>query len=122
MKKYFLNGCLAVALLALAGCVTPIGADKVTPRQAYNHLHENALTSGQFSSDARRVLNRYHLDETFRKNPAAALEKLQTIACKDERRDVLYALSELSYWNAARQSRSVKRGEPKQARVCVKSD
>ena len=116
MKKYFLNGCLVAALLTLAGCVTPIGADKVSPRQAYQNLHENALTSDQFSSDARRVLNRYGLEETFKKNPDATLAKLQAIACTDERRDVIYALGELNYWNADRQSRSVKRGVPKLAR------
>ena len=116
MKKYLLNVCLAVALLALAGCVTPIGADKVSPRQAYQQLHENALTSDQFSSDARRVLNRYGLEAAFKKNPDATLAKLQAIACTDERRDVIYALSELNYWNADRQSRSVKPGVPKLAR------
>jgi pimeloyl-ACP methyl ester carboxylesterase len=116
MKKYFLNGCLVVALLALAGCVTPIGADKVSPRQAYQNLHENALTSDDFSSDARRVLNRYGLEAAFNKNPDATLAKLQGIACTDERRDVLYALSELNYWNADHQSRSVKRGVPGLAR------
>jgi len=116
MKKYLLNSCLVLALVLLAGCVNPIGADKVSPRQGYLHLHENALTSDQFSSDARRVLNRYGLDEAFRKNPDATLEKLQGIACKDERRDVIYALSELNYWNADRQSRSVKPGVPKLAR------
>jgi pimeloyl-ACP methyl ester carboxylesterase len=116
MKKYFLNGCVAVALLGLAGCVTPIGADKVSPRQAYQNLHENALNSGQFSSEARRVLNRYGLEEAFKKNPDATLANLQAIACTDERRDVLYALSELNYWNADRQSRSVRRGVPKLAR------
>jgi pimeloyl-ACP methyl ester carboxylesterase len=116
MKTYFLNGCLVVALLALAGCVTPIGADKVSPRQAYQNLRENALTSDQFSSEARRVLNRYGLEAAFNKNPDATLEKLQAIACTDERRDVIYALSELNYWNADRQSRSVKPGVPKLAR------
>jgi pimeloyl-ACP methyl ester carboxylesterase len=116
MKTYFLNGCLVVALLALAGCVTPIGADKVSPRQAYQNLRENALTSDQFSSEARRVLNRYGLEAAFNKNPDATLAKLQGIACTDERRDVIYALSELNYWNADRQSRSVKPGVPKLAR------
>jgi pimeloyl-ACP methyl ester carboxylesterase len=116
MKKYFLNGCLVIALLSLAGCVTPIGADKVAPREAYQNLQENALNSGGFSSDARRVLNRYGLEVEFRKNPDATLEKLQIIACTDERRDVIYTLSELSYWNAGRQSRSVKPGVPRLAR------
>ena len=46
MNKLFLHGCAVLALLALAGCVTPIGADKVSPRTAYRHLHANALNSG----------------------------------------------------------------------------
>jgi pimeloyl-ACP methyl ester carboxylesterase len=117
MKKYLLlNYCLAVALLALAGCTTPIGADKVSPRVAYQHLHQNALNSSYCSADTLLVLHRYDLDKAFKKNPDATLEKLQTIACTDNRRDVLYALSELSFWNAERQSRSVKPGVPRFAR------
>lgn len=112
----FIFTALLAALLVLSGCVTPIGADKVSPRQAYQNLHENALTSGEFSPDARRVLNRYGLEQEFRKNPDATLEKLQAIACTDERRDVIYALSELNFWNADRQGRSVKPGVPKLAR------
>jgi pimeloyl-ACP methyl ester carboxylesterase len=116
MKKYFLNACLAVAMMLLAGCVTPIGADKVSPRTAYQHLHENALNSSRCSADTLRVLNRYDLDAAFKKNPDATLEKLQAIACTDDRRDLLYALSELNFQNADRQSRSVKPGVPRLAR------
>jgi pimeloyl-ACP methyl ester carboxylesterase len=116
MKKYFLNCFALAALLMLSGCTTPIGADKVSPRQAYQHLHENALNSSRCSAETLRVLNRYDLDEAFRKNPDATLEKLQAIACTDDRRDLLYALSELNYFNADRQSRSVKSGVPKFAR------
>jgi pimeloyl-ACP methyl ester carboxylesterase len=116
MKKYFLTGCAMVALLLLAGCTTPIGATKVSPRQAYQHLHENALNSSQCSADTMKVLNRYDLDAAFRKNPDATLQKLQAIACTDDRRDLLYALSELNYFNADRQSRSVKPGEWRGAR------
>ena len=116
MKKYLLNGCILVALAALAGCVTPIGADKVSARQAYQHLHQNALNSSHCSADTLRVLHRYDLDEAFEKEPDATLEKLQAIACADDRRDLLYALSELNYLNADRQRRSVKPGVPKLAR------
>jgi pimeloyl-ACP methyl ester carboxylesterase len=116
MKKYFLNGCLAVALMTLTGCITPIGADKLSPREAYLHLNLNALNSSRCGADTMRVLNRYDLDGAFKKNPDATLEKLQAIACTDDRRDVLYALSELNYQNADRQNRSVKPGVPKLAR------
>jgi pimeloyl-ACP methyl ester carboxylesterase len=116
MKKYLLNGCLLIALAALAGCVTPIGADKVSARRAYEHLHQNALNSSRCSADTIRVLQRYDLDEAFKKDPDATLEKLQAIACTDDRRDLLYALSELNYQNADRQRRSVKPGVPRLAR------
>jgi pimeloyl-ACP methyl ester carboxylesterase len=110
LKRKLLNFCLAVALMTLTGCLTPIGADKVSPRQAYLHLNQNALNSSHCSADTLRVLHRYDLDEAFEKNPDATLEKLQAIACTDDRRDLLYALSELNFLNADRQSRSVKRG------------
>lgn len=116
MNKYLLIGCMLVALLALAGCMTPIGADKVSPRMAYQHLNQNALNSSHCSADTMRVLHRYDLDEAFEDNPDATLEKLQAIACTDDRRDLLYALSELNYRNADRQSRSVKPGVPRLAR------
>jgi len=37
-------------------------------------------------------LHRYNLEKAFKQNPDATLEQLQTIACADDRRDVLYAL------------------------------
>ena len=114
INKIILRGCALLTLLTLTGCLTPIGADKVSPRQAYLHLNENALNSDYCSADTQRVLHRYDLAEAFKKNPNATLEKLQVIACTDERRDLLYALSELNFANAERQSRSVKPWEPKQ--------
>ena len=119
MKKYLLNGCASLALaalVALAGCAAPIGAAKVSPRSAYQQFHQNALNSSDCSAETRRVLNRYDLDEAFEKNPVATLEKLQAIACTDDRRDLLYALSELNYLNADRQRRCVKPWVPRHAR------
>lgn len=116
MKKTFLNCYGLVALMTLTGCFTPIGADKVAPRQANLHLNRNALNSRHSSADTMRVLNRYDLGAAFRKNPDATLEKLQAIACTDGRRDLLYALAELNYQNGDRQSRSVRPGVPRRAR------
>jgi pimeloyl-ACP methyl ester carboxylesterase len=116
MKKYLLKGCALVALLMLAGCVTPIGVNQVSPRQAYRHLNQNALNSDHCSADTMRVLHRYDLDEAFDREPDATLARLQAIACTDDRRDLLYALSELNYLNAGHQSRSVMPGVPRRAR------
>lgn len=108
MKKYFPIFCLVMALLALAGCSTPIGADRVSPRHAYQNLHQNALNSSRCSSETLQVLHRYGLQVAFEKNPEAMLGKLQAIACTDDRPDLLFALSELNYLNAGRQDRCVK--------------
>jgi pimeloyl-ACP methyl ester carboxylesterase len=108
MKKYFLRGCALAAWLALAGCTTPIGADRVSPRHAYQNLHQNALNSSRCSSETLQVLNRYGFQADFEKHPEATLGKLQAIACTDERRDLLFALSELNYLNAGRQGRCLK--------------
>jgi pimeloyl-ACP methyl ester carboxylesterase len=116
MKKYLLKGCALVALLMLAGCMTPIGVVQVSPRQAYRHLNQNALNSDHCSADTMRVLHRYDLDEAFNREPDATLARLQAIACTDDRRDLLYALSELNYLNAGHQSRSVMPGVPRRAR------
>jgi pimeloyl-ACP methyl ester carboxylesterase len=113
---WLLRGCALAALIALAGCSTPIGADLASPRQAYLHLHRNALNSGDCSGETRQVLHRYDLEKAFAKDPDATLELLQARACSDDRRDLLYALCELNYWNADRQSRSVKPGVPRRAR------
>ncbi len=115
MKPYLRIGGLLGMLLILAGCTTPIGATKVSPQQAYEHLHQNALNSGQPSAEALRVLNRYNLRQAFASQPDATLAKLQAVACTDDRRDVLYALAELNYWNAGRISRSVKPGVARHA-------
>ena len=69
MKQYLLNGCVLVALLALTGCVTPIGVEKVSARQAYKHLHQNALNSSRCSAETMKVLHRYNLDDEFDKIP-----------------------------------------------------
>ena len=116
MKNYFPHSCVLIALLLLTGCLTPIGADKVSPRAAYLHLNQNALNSDHCSTDTQRVLHRYDLELAFKKNPDATLEKLQVIAGTDERRDLLYALSELNFQNADRQRRSVKPGVKRNAR------
>jgi pimeloyl-ACP methyl ester carboxylesterase len=107
---------MVVALMTLTGCITPIGVDQAPPRQAYRHLNQNALNSSRCSADTLRVLNRYDLAAAFRNDPDATLGWLQARACTDDRRDLLYALAELNYRNADRQSRSVRPGVPRLAR------
>lgn len=90
------TGVLAV-LVFLAGCATPIGVSRVGQDRAYGQITANVMETGVPSADSLRVLRRYHLEEPFKKQPSAALRALHDHACKETRRDVLFALAELSY-------------------------
>lgn len=110
-----LLGTAVALLLGVAGCTTPIGADRVPPRAAYRQLDDSALNSGRLSAHSTLVLHRYDLDQPFRKTPEAALLALHEQATDDPRRDVLLALAELNYFHADRLRRSVRPGAPAQA-------
>jgi pimeloyl-ACP methyl ester carboxylesterase len=102
---------LAFVFLAfwLTGCTTPVGADRVPLRTAYKEIDRSALNSSKPSADTLLVLYRYDLRTPYKKDPGAALAALHGIALKDTRRDVLFALSELSFLHAGRLARAVRR-------------
>ncbi len=106
----------ALALLLLPGCAPPIGVRQVTMREAYRQVEANALNQGVASASSQFVLHRYGLEEEYHKDPDKALRRLYEQVCKDDRRDLYYALSELSYLRAEKLRRSVKPGEPRRAR------
>ena len=88
---------LILCLLFLVGCTTPVGVNMVSPRKAYQDAYANPLGAGVASDQARYVLNRYNLLKKFDRDPAAAIADLHEKALHDDRRDILYALSEVSY-------------------------
>src|SRR5437867_2171949 len=106
---------LATVLCLLAGCTTPIRADKTSVARVYRELRHSALDSGDYSNPTRVVLRRYDLEKAFRKDPAAVLRRLHDKVLADERRDHLFALSELNYLHAEHLRHSVKPGEPRHA-------
>ncbi|MCW8800774.1 MAG: hypothetical protein OQK71_07610, partial [Desulfobacter sp.] len=65
-------------------------------------IHPRRLKGGGLSDLSNQVLYRFHLAYAFRESPGDTLEKLHTIACTDSRRELLFALSELSYNYAGR--------------------
>lgn len=99
----------------LASCSTPIGTDRVPPRQTYKQLNQSALTGSKVSSYTALVTHRYDLDKTFAQDPTAALRTLHEQAVKDERRDVLFALAELNYLHAEHLRHRVKQSEARRA-------
>ena len=92
---------LFLGALLLTSCSTPVGVDEVTARKAYQTAYANPLGAGVLSDQAKYVLNRYGLLNPFQKDPAKAIADLHDQALHDDRRDILYALAEVSYLHAS---------------------
>jgi pimeloyl-ACP methyl ester carboxylesterase len=88
---------LLVWLVFLAGCATPVGVNKVSPRESYQDTYANPLNAGVLSDPSKYVLDRYDLLEKFDKEPAAVIAVLHEKALYDDRGDILYTLAECSY-------------------------
>jgi pimeloyl-ACP methyl ester carboxylesterase len=107
---------LALAALLLAGCTAPISADRVTTRQAYDQVAANALRSGKPSGHTVAILHRYDLDRLAAERPDEAVRQLHQKAVATGERDLLFALSELSYVAGNQIRRSVKPWDPRDPR------
>ncbi len=93
-----LLGCLAIA-----GCATPVGVERVGPEIAYQKQMRNVLSSGDLSESSRIVLTRWNLAERFATDPEAAIATLQAkIANGTAGSDEIFALGELSFQHAER--------------------
>ena len=100
----------------MRGCAAPIGADRVSARRAYAQVEANALRNGKPSAATVSILHRYDLDRLAAQQPDDAVRKLHQQALATGGRDLLFALSELSYVAADRIRRSVKSWDPRDAR------
>jgi pimeloyl-ACP methyl ester carboxylesterase len=88
---------LLLLIVSLAGCSIPIGVTKVDMTKAYRDINASALTGNELSSDTVIVLHRFYLLEQFELDPAKAIARLHAIAVTDQRRDLRFALSEMSF-------------------------
>jgi pimeloyl-ACP methyl ester carboxylesterase len=95
--RFSVGALLLACLLGLSGCATPVGVNKVSPREAYQYSYANPLGAGVLSDQAKFVLNRYNLLQKFAKEPVAAITDLHQKALHDDRGDILYALAEVCY-------------------------
>ena len=111
----FLVVALAVAVTLLAGCTAPIGADRVTTRQAYAQVEASALRSGKPGPNTVSILHRYDLDRLAAEHPDEAVRQLHQRAVATGERDLLFALAEMSYVAGDRIRRSVKPWDPRDA-------
>ena len=102
--------------LLLVGCQAPIGADRVSPRAAYNQVAANALHTSTPSSETLSVLHRYSLSQLAKERPDQAVVRLHEKAVASQDRNLLFALAELSYVAGDHISRSVQPWDPRDAR------
>ncbi len=96
--------CLAPLLLLglLAGCATPVGVTRVSAEKSYQLSTVNPMGQGALSNSAKAVLHRYNLKEALSSDPSSAIKFLHETAINDDRRDILFALAELSYLGGER--------------------
>ena len=91
---------LALLLVVLSGCAGPIGVTRLSPQDSYRLSTANALGEGQMSDSTKTVLQRYNLLGNLEKDPLQTIRTLHEIGKSDDRRDILFALSELNYLQA----------------------
>src|SRR5882672_11726871 len=104
------------AALLLGGCTAPIGADRVTTRQAYAQVEANALRAGKPSAETISMLHRYELDRLAFRQPEEAVRRLHEKALATGNRDLLFVLAEMSYVAGEHIRRSVKPWDSRDAR------
>ena len=107
---------LGALLLLLAGCAAPIGAERVSARQAYGQVDANALRTGKSSADTVASLHQYDLDRLAERQPDEAVRLLHQEALATGERDLLFALAELSYVAGDHIRRSVQPWDSRDAR------
>ncbi len=91
---------LVLLLFALSGCAGPIGVSRLSSQDSYRLSTMNALGEGQMSDSTKTVLRRYNLLGNLDEDPLQAIRALHAIGISDDRRDILFALSELTYLQA----------------------
>ena len=117
MKPKIVVMFFTVALgLTLCSCTAPIGADRVTTRQAYAQVDASALRTGKPSAETVSILHRFDLDRLAASAPDQAVRQLHEQALAAGERDVLFALAEMSYVAGEDIRRSVKPWDPRDAR------
>jgi pimeloyl-ACP methyl ester carboxylesterase len=90
------------AVLALAGCATPVGVRPLDSKEANRRLTETVLSDGTLSAPTLQILNRAGLEKQFQSEPAEAIAALHQALPTAREADRLFALAELSFLHAAK--------------------
>jgi pimeloyl-ACP methyl ester carboxylesterase len=101
--QVLLVGALLLAGFIGASCTAPVGVKRISPAEQQRQRNENALSGGELSDVSLIVLRRYNLIELSTDDPPTAIAKLRAVVVSgDGGSDELFALAELSYYEAVR--------------------
>jgi pimeloyl-ACP methyl ester carboxylesterase len=109
--------CLALCLILASGCAAPIGAKRASSRATYAQMEQNALSSGEPSADTESLLHRHGLKGLFKNRPAEAVRQMHSTAVATGDRDLLFALSEMSFLTGEDARKSQKPWDSRDPRV-----
>jgi pimeloyl-ACP methyl ester carboxylesterase len=88
---------LAIFLLLVSGCATPVGVKRLDEQAAHRELGANVLSTGRPSAYSTQILERTALSEHYKNDPEPVLAELNSGLGKTDEQDRLFALSELSF-------------------------
>src|SRR6266403_4604188 len=91
---------LALFLLLVSGCATPVGVKHLDEQAAHRELGANVLSTGRPSAYSTQILERTALSDRYKNDPERVLAELHSGLGKTDERDRLFALSELSFVHA----------------------
>jgi pimeloyl-ACP methyl ester carboxylesterase len=98
---------MLLASVALA-CASPVGVKRVGPREVQRALTSSVLSTGDPSTASINLLHRELLFEAFDDDPASALSGLLIRYRESEDPNLLYALAELSFYEAEQSNSAVR--------------
>jgi pimeloyl-ACP methyl ester carboxylesterase len=95
--KQTLRTSLAIFLLLVSSCATPIGVKRLDEQAAHRELGANVLSTGRPSAYSTQILERTALSERYKSDPEPVLAELNSGLGTTDEQDRLFALSELSF-------------------------
>jgi pimeloyl-ACP methyl ester carboxylesterase len=107
----------SLLLSCFVGCkAPPIGTDVSTTASVYRQTHNSPVGQGLMSRETSEILHRFQQEKVYENTPDAAIGFLSRKVAATRERDLLFALTEMSYLEGERLRHSLKPWEPRDAR------
>ncbi len=92
----------ALLVVLLAGCVSPIGVNRIGAQEANSSLSASVLTTGKVGTEANQFLSRLDLSERYQEDPAGTIAAIHSGLGQADESARLFVLAELSFAYAQR--------------------